>query len=244
MNSIKINYTPVEGDQLTGQSKWWGQVDMPEGMEHPMIPYNDEYGDDPLTLVCQIRCADLAPFDTENLLPHEGILYFFADIDYYVGAMHKEKPTEDEEEPIEEEEDPVNDENEESYYEEDDERPWYHNGMGEWSPETFKVIYSPTEEELRTHRIMGADGEPYELPAEKITFEPCDPGTLDTRLLGYPFEVEVEQEFPGYISLLQIWEEDRWCFFMYDCGILNFLILPEDLKARRFDRVRLYLHSC
>ena len=236
MNAIKINYMPVEGDQLTGQSKWWGQVDMPEGMEHPMIPYNDEYGDDPLTLVCQIRCADLAPFDTENLLPHEGMLYFFADIDDYVGAMHKERPTEDEEDPVEEEED--------SYNDEDDEDTWYHNGMGEWSPETFKVIYSPTEEDLRTHSITGTDGEPYELPAEKITFEPCDPGNLDTRLLGYPFEVEVAQEFPGYISLLQIWEEDRWGFFMYDCGILSFLILPEDLKARRFDRVRVYLHSC
>ena len=44
--------------------------------------------------------------------------------------------------------------------------------------------------------------------------------------------------------MLQLWEEDRWRFFMYDCGILNFLILPEDLKARRFDCVRVYLHSC
>lgn len=208
---------------------------MPEHMEHPMIEYNDGGGDDPMTLVCQIRCADLAEFDTENLLPHEGMLYFFADIDDYVGALRRDDSYDDEEEPVDEEE---------PYDEEDDEDTWYHNGMGEWSPNAFRVIYSPTEDNLKTHRIMRSNGEPYELPAEKITFEDCDIGSLETRLLGYPFEVEVEQEFPGYISLLQIWEEDRWRFFMYDCGILNFLILPEDLKARRFDRVRVYLHSC
>ena len=97
MKSIQINYTPVNGDKLTGKSKWWGQVDMPEHMEHPMIEYNDGGGDDPMTLVCQIRCADLAEFDTENLLPHEGMLYFFADIDDYVGALRRDDSYDDEE---------------------------------------------------------------------------------------------------------------------------------------------------
>lgn len=219
MRSFKINFSPADGDELKGQSKWWGSADLPDGMDYPFIPYDDG-DDDPMTFICQIRCADLAETDTDNLLPHEGMLYFFADIDEYVGAFHKENP-----------------------FEYDDEK-YYHNGMGPWSPEAFKVLYSPTDEDLNTHRIMRTDGEPYGLPAEKISFETCDPCSLDTRLLGFPFEEEIEQEFPDYINLLQLWEEDRWRFFMYDCGILNFLILPEDLKARRFDQVKVYLHSC
>ena len=216
MYSIKINYQETD-DDLFGKSKFWGQADLPEGMAYPMMPYDDEFGDDPLTFVCQFRCSDLAPYDTDNLLPHKGILYFFAAIDSYVGALREDD------------------------YEDDN---IYHNGMGEWSEEAFRVLYSPTEEGLHTHTITGEDGEPYNLPAEKITFEACDSTSLDTKLLGRPFEIEVEQEFPDHISLLQLWEEDRWCFFMYDCGIINFLITSEDLKALRFDRVKVYLHSC
>ena len=218
MNAIKINYSAGD-DERFGQSKWWGQADMPDDLEYPFIPFEDG-DDDPMTLVCQIRCADLAPLDTDNLLPHEGMLYFFADIDRYVGALHND---------------------EEDFYEEDP----YHNGMGEWAPEAFKVLYSPTEEGLHTHGITDSEGKPYGLPAERLDFEACEHATtLETKLLGLPFEVEVQQAYPDYINLLQVWEEDRWSFFMYDCGILNFLIKPEDLKARRFDRTIVYLHSC
>ena len=41
--------------------------------------------DYPLTFICQINCEDIAPFDKENLLPHEGMLYFFAAIDKWIG---------------------------------------------------------------------------------------------------------------------------------------------------------------
>ena len=39
----------------------------------------------PLTFICQIDCEDIAPFDKEGLLPHEGMLYFFAAIDDFIG---------------------------------------------------------------------------------------------------------------------------------------------------------------
>ena len=225
MRSFRFNLKPADGDPLTGQSKWWGQPDMPDDLEYPMIPYEDG-DDDPMTFVCQIRCADLADLDTEDLLPHEGMLYFFADIDDYVGELRDKRGD-------------VDDDDDYDNYGGD-----YFTGMGEWGPGAFKVLYSPHEEDLHTHRVFGPDGEPYCLPAERVTFEVCEPNELSTRLLGEPFEIEVAQEFPEHISLLQLWEEDRWRFFMYDCGILSFLILPEDLKARRFDCVKVYLHSC
>ena len=35
--------------------------------------------------MCQINCEDLIPFDPEGHLPHEGMLYFFAAIDEWIG---------------------------------------------------------------------------------------------------------------------------------------------------------------
>ena len=83
---IGIATKPGAGE-LFGCSKWWGFPDMPEELDWPEVQVNldgEVYGD-PLTFVCQIRCADLAPFDAEGDLPHEGMLYFFAALDYFLG---------------------------------------------------------------------------------------------------------------------------------------------------------------
>lgn len=68
-------------------SKWWGDPDMPENMEYPTISVEEdgESYDYPLTFVCQINCEDIAPLDPEGLLPHEGMLYFFAALDEWLG---------------------------------------------------------------------------------------------------------------------------------------------------------------
>ena len=213
MKSIKINLAKSDED-LFGQSKWWGQADMPDDLEYPLIPYDDEYDDDPMTLVCQIRCADLAPYDTDNLLPHKGMLYFFAAIDEYVHAI--------------------------SDY---DNEVGYHNGLGEWEPETYRVLYSPNDEELATHTIQDADGDPYGLPAEKITFEAADFNYDSFKLLGVPYYEEIKEQYPDYINLLQIDNNDDWGMQLYDCGMICFLIRPDDLKAMRFDRVLLHFFS-
>ena len=69
-------------------SKWWGDPDFPEHMEYPTVKVTDEDGETfnyPLTFICQINCEDIAPFDAEGRLPHEGMLYFFGAIDEYIG---------------------------------------------------------------------------------------------------------------------------------------------------------------
>ena len=85
---IKIKTVPSE-DVLYAQSKWWGFPDLPDGLDWPTVQAEDEgeVFDDPLTFICQIKCADLAPFDPEGLLPHEGMLYFFGALDYFLGDM-------------------------------------------------------------------------------------------------------------------------------------------------------------
>ena len=49
------------------------------------IPTRGSEYPQPLTFICQIRLRDIADIDTDNLLPHTGMLCFFADIDYFLG---------------------------------------------------------------------------------------------------------------------------------------------------------------
>lgn len=84
--AIKLELKKTERILFCG-SKWWGDPDMPENMQYPTMEVTEdgEKFDYPLTFVCQINCEDIAPYDKENKLPHEGMLYFFAAIDDYIG---------------------------------------------------------------------------------------------------------------------------------------------------------------
>ncbi|MBO5419327.1 MAG: DUF1963 domain-containing protein [Bacteroidales bacterium] len=90
--AIKINLAKTERILFCG-SKWWGDPDMPADMQYPTVKVEEDGDtfDYPLTFICQINCEDIAAFDKENLLPHEGMLYFFGAIDSFLGY---DSPTE------------------------------------------------------------------------------------------------------------------------------------------------------
>ena len=82
---IKIISSQTEED-LKFKSHWWGFPDLPDGVDFPLLPEeeDDSYegeGELLLTFICQIKLDEIARYDKENLLPHEGMLYFFADLD-------------------------------------------------------------------------------------------------------------------------------------------------------------------
>ena len=81
---IKLEKTDTE---LFCSSKWWGDPDLPADMEYPTAPAEEdgETFDYPLTFICQIDCEDIAPFDPEGKLPHQGMFYIFAGLDEYLG---------------------------------------------------------------------------------------------------------------------------------------------------------------
>ena len=84
--AIILTLNPTERVLFCG-SKWWGDPDMPENMQYPTVEVTEdgETFDYPLTFVCQINCEDIAALDPENKLPHEGMLYFFAALDKWLG---------------------------------------------------------------------------------------------------------------------------------------------------------------
>ena len=86
--AIKLICNKTDRD-LTGRSKMWGCPDLPATLEYPEVAVDDdgELVDDPMPFICQIRLEDIAALDPENKLPHHGILYFFASLDYYLGNL-------------------------------------------------------------------------------------------------------------------------------------------------------------
>lgn len=79
--AIKINIQPTVED-LAGKSHWWGFPDLPEACEWP-----SNVDGNLLTFICQISLEDISEFDSDNRLPHKGILWFFADLDYFLGDL-------------------------------------------------------------------------------------------------------------------------------------------------------------
>lgn len=163
---------------------------------------------DPMTFICQIRLQDIAAYDSENLLPHTGILYFFADIDYFLGNLEADSP-----------------------------------GMGQWDKDRYCVLYAPETEYLDTHRIVREDGTAFGLPAQELSFTHCEERADGFKLLGKPYFEETEEEYPHCLSLLQLDCNDDWRLQFYDCGMLNLLITPEDLAARKWEQAICHLHS-
>lgn len=84
--AIKL-LTQPSARPLVGKSHWWGAPDLPADVPYPTVTVadGDEVYEEPLTFVCQIRCDEIAPFDTARLLPREGMLWIFAPLDYFLG---------------------------------------------------------------------------------------------------------------------------------------------------------------
>lgn len=84
--AIKLSFIQTT-DNLFGRSKIWGCPDLPDTMDYPESEYEEDgvICSNPLTFICQIRCEEIAKSDKEGLLPHTGMLYFFAEVDYFLG---------------------------------------------------------------------------------------------------------------------------------------------------------------
>ncbi len=172
------------------EDHWWGFAVMPEAMDYP---YNGD--DNPLTLVCQFHYA-------------EGMVYVFADLDYFFGY-----------------EDVAS------------------GSLGEWSREFFSVRYAPLEGNMREHEIRNADGSSA-VPEAQPLDAPAKRGEMSAVLKpAQAWQDELEQQYPGYEVLLTLDECDEIGLRFYDCGTLFFLIKPDDLAGKRFDRVKCILFS-
>ena len=229
--------------------------------------YDGVVKDRPLTFIAQFNCADLAPYDTEHLLPDHGLLSFFYETDVQPwGYNPKDKGGA---------------------------RVYWFEDLSKLSAADFPVdmeedfkfpmikikvsnqISLPGWEDF-TEKYIGEtdDDDEFEEIREKLGVEEPDEcskmlGWADTIQGSMPIECELIQR--GYYlgdGWKNIPEEvrkqakekalDRWILLfqldMVECGDFELMfgdsgriyyyITKEDLLARRFDRVWLMLQCC
>lgn len=213
--TVKISLHPAGDDKLFGQSKWWGNPELPVDMEYPH--YKGEDGEEyPLTFICQINCSDLAIYDTP--LPKEGLLCFFARIDYYLGYDDPDVPGE-------------------GVWPADDVRVIY------VAPEELPRIETKIlidEDDMP----MALPCRRIEWQYSDKGREDCD----GHKLLGLPFMIpwdDWDAPCEGWKVLLQVDtdEADDFTLRFMDDGVFYFLIAPNDLKKKCFSHVRGFMIS-
>lgn len=207
-------------------SRFWGDPDLPEGFPYPS--YTDSDGDlCEYQFICQINLKELHPHDRLSRLPEKGLLSFFAKIDHYLG-----------------------------YYESDD-----YIGGSISSPEDVKVLFFPdAESDTDTEANTGNSRFKKQILIDEEGLR-VNPEELHIRFSGTPETTEVPESldehalfaepthrewetwdhpYEDWEILLQIDSFDGKDFHLnfMDCGVLDFLISPEDLAASDFNKVR------
>lgn len=209
MKPIHITISPTNDKLECGASRFLGNPDLPRGHGYPM--YTDDEGDDyPYFFVCQINMEDIARYDTEGLLPHKGLLSFFAKIDRYIGF------------------------------------PDVADTVGGYisDADAVRVIYFPSTADM-VETVLVDDNDEQSSPEEmRMEFgSAAEPLGEEHAMLAPPDHRPWETWDPpyeGHIILLQIdsCEGDGFVLNFMDWGVMDFLIAPEDLAARRFGNVR------
>ena len=216
ININKKQHFAPEDNSLKGRSKFWGFPDMPDKLSYPY------YEGDPLTFICQINLEELHSqiggtngIDAKNL-PAKGMLYFFANIDYFLGWSD-------------------NLENGIGLWPKDSFRVLYAEDISNLNthksyfedgtpaaPDACSMVFSPCPETEHGHKLLG---------------EPFFDEVLE--------EISAISEGTSskYLSLLQIDEDDDWDLRFYDSGMINFIIDSESLLKKDFSKCKFYFHS-
>lgn len=208
MKKIYLKLAVPDGKIPSCSSRFWGNPDLPADYGYPC--FKDADGDDyPFFFICQLNLEELAPYDTGNRLPHRGLLSFFAKIDHYAG------------------------------YGSDD-----CIGGSISSPEDVKVLYFPECRNFEEFMLVDDENNPASPSELKISFSHTGEKYCDEHILfAAPDHREWEtwdHPFEDWEILLQIdsFSGDDFNLNFMDCGVLDFLIAPQDLKRKRFDNVR------
>ena len=81
--AIITNFEPAKKEMPVGKSKFGGKPHLPEGFVWPYYE-GEEYGgvvqNRPLSFLAQINLEEIADYDKDNELPHNGMLYFFYEL--------------------------------------------------------------------------------------------------------------------------------------------------------------------
>lgn len=266
-NEIRLSYSAFNSITFDACSKVGGRPVVPNDFVWPEYKGSRYCGDEPssrpLSFMAQINLADIAEYDTENLLPKTGVLSFFYEMVtmqwgfdpldkgcarvYYFPDVNKLSPRD------------IPQEMEEDAY------------IPELKIDFEKHISLPYPEGFDNN---GFDWDEYEECCEELGYEQDNMGGV-TKLLGYPdviqnpMEEECEAVTRGYCNgspedIAEIPEAvkadiknkaSEWTLLFQmgtipngeaeimfgDCGYIYFWIKKDDLKNKNFDNIWLIL---
>lgn len=191
-------------------SRFWGFPDLPRDFAYPVYIADGGGKERPYVFVCQINLSEAAPYDRESLLPHEGLLSFFAKIDPYLGDFSVSESVGG------------------CICRPDDVKVFCFpscEGMVRVAPPVGADALTPP---VGIGICFGLD--PRISSDDHALFAPPTHRPWET--WDHPFE--------KWQILLQVdsFEGEDFELNFMDVGVLDFLIAPSDLAGRRFDRVR------
>jgi len=251
--SIRMKTVPRQEEMMAlGETKIGGLPDLPGGTSWP------EWQGISLPFIAQIRLIDLAHYDINQRLPRTGILSFFFDIDLYFSSpnspswkvLYCDDPSVQLKRTLVPHPASV---------------PYEDIVMPSCAVAFSLEITIPPFDSLSTKHIELQE-DYFELLEEVEHLYDMQPRPAIHRMLGHPdaiqndMQVKCQQRWPQkdnaisgklafeeeakkWLLLLQIsWDKNikrNWA----DNGKLYYWIRPEDLDARRFDRVQ-FIHQC
>lgn len=209
MKPIRLILTDPADKLAAGTSRFWGNPDLPDAEAYPM--YTDDVGDlYPYFFICQINLRELALFAPDNPLPKQGLLLFFAKIDHYLGYPADSDSI----------------------------------GGSISDADDVKILYFRDINGFNEVVMLDEDDNPANPDELEISFSyKAEPYSDEHELFAMPTHREWEtwdSPYEDLIILLQIdsFSGNDFDLNFMDCGVLDFLISPEALKAHNFNDVR------
>ena len=198
----------------TGASRFWGHPDLPQGNDWPAYT-GDDGNEYPYVFMCQINLKDIAHYDTRDLLPHNGLLSFFARIGNYLGDFSDTCRIGG------------------SISDKDDVKVMY-----------FPDCSILEENRYHGRDDLPAQPQALKISFGTDRDNPGDDHALFAKPEHRPWETW-DHPFEDWEILLQIdsFEGTDFSMVFMDMGVLDFLISPTDLKQHRFDNVRAIILS-
>jgi Uncharacterized protein conserved in bacteria len=249
-NAVSLRTGTTMEDQLEpGRSKIGGRPDLPAGVEWPV--FNAKH----LSFIAQLNLTEIAPHDTEQLLPATGTLYFFYDAEQEAWGF-----------------DPVDSGGWKVIYFNGDPHTIQRTDFPADIPEYAR--YEPCRIECNNEPSLPAWDSVY-MDELNLSEEECDAyleivdvGYDDCyhKLLGHPRQIQgdmqlecqlvsnglycgdssgyedpkrviLEKSVKDWRLLLEIDSDDNAAMMWGDSGRIYFWIQDEDLKKRQFDKV-------
>ena len=230
-------------------SRLGGLPDLPPGFAWPEGGRKGQEG--PLPFLLQINLAEASPYDSEHILPKQGMLYFFYDSEglpsgihpdhfgawrvvYYGGHVHELVPT------LRPGVQPIPDPGHPDYY-----------------PSDFEALRLKFAKSGCLARLADpfCGGFCARYSGVRVGYKrKHNPRCWDNRLLGRPnpiqgdMEDECQKNAPAGESdwrlLFQLDSNSEAEMTWSDCGMLYFWIREKDLKERNFENVWMRLQCC